>query len=152
MTVFERQDIAWTLWGYLRRNVGRAERFRAVILDLLRSSQRDDVLAGLGLARYLNEFAPEDLERIKKRMTARWSHHRMNAHNALCELVKRHREVSPDVVAFATSPEIRSIAQRIQRTDPEKDPRTCAYYLLKAIREYDAQTSAKKPRRARGRR
>jgi hypothetical protein len=148
MTLLQRQRVAWALAGYFKRNPDRAEAFRPLILDLLRSNRKYFVLAGLGLVRHLNELEPGDLERIKQRMNAAWSHHRMNAINGLCELVKRHREVSPAVVAFATSPELRAIARRIQRTDPDKDARTCAYYLLKAIREYDARgTKAKKPPR-----
>ena len=154
MTMLERQRFAWTLESHFHRNAGRAERFRPLILDLLRSSQKYFILAGIGLARHLNELEPEDLERIKQHMGATWPHHRMGALNGLCNLVKRHRDVSPDVVAFATSPEIRAIARRIQRKDRDKRARTCAYYLLEAIREYDAVrgTKAKKPpRRARGR-
>jgi hypothetical protein len=148
MSIEQREALVSTLAAFFSAYPERAEEYRSLILELLWSPRRYLALAALRMVGYLNDLAPRDLERIKARVSGKWFDHRMNGLNGLCELVKRHREVSPAVVAFATSPELRAIARRIQRTDPDKDARTCAYYLLKAIREYDARgTKAKKPPR-----
>jgi hypothetical protein len=144
-----REELASTLHAFLQFNPARADEFRGPILELFRSPRRYVALSAIRMVGYLSDLPARDLERLESRITSAWFGNRMNALNALCEWVKRHREVSPGVVAFATSPEIRAIARRIHRTDPAKDARTCAYYLLKALREYDARGTAKKARRAR---
>jgi hypothetical protein len=145
-----REELAGILHTFLIWNPARADDYRDIILELFWSPRRYTALPALHMLGYLSDLSPRDLERIKARVTGKWFDHRMNGLNGLCNLVKRHREVSPDVVAFATSPELRAIARRIQRTDPDKDARTCAYYLLKAIREYDARGPKTRRRRRRG--
>jgi len=138
MSLEQRETLVNSLSAFLlARHPERAERFRDILLEMLWSRNRYISLRGLGDVGFLSDLAPRDLDRLKRKATAAFFGFRMNAFNALCHLVKRHREVSPEVLAFCTSKEIRAIARRLNRTDPDKRVRTCAYYLLKALREYD---------------
>jgi hypothetical protein len=123
---------------HVHLQVDGVDDYRDVIIELLWSPGRSLCLRGLLLAGLLNDLSPRDLGRMKRKLTSRWFDHRMNACNGLCELVKRHRELPRAIIESATSLEVRKAAARITRTDPEAGARSCAYFLLKAIREYDA--------------
>ena len=135
MTTYQRRDLALTLEAFLNRNPRQAEHWRDIILSLLWSPAHELCLRGLYQAGYLDSLEPRELARIRQKLSAS-VHIRMNALNGLTLLMRRHRQVAPAVVEFITSDPIRQAAQRIQRTDPDRDARTCARYLLKAIREY----------------
>jgi hypothetical protein len=149
LTMDQQASLALDLETFLRRHPTEAEGYRDIILRLLHSRRRALCVRGLYLACLLNELSPRDLERVKKKVTAAWFDHRMNALNGLCALVKRHREATPANVELATSEEVRTLARRLLRTDPDNAVRSCAYFLLRALREYEAASS---PQRRRARR
>jgi hypothetical protein len=146
LTTDQRDTLAYELSGFLHQHPEEAESYRDIVLGLLHSPRKSRCLSGLYLACLLSELAPRDLERIKRKLKAAWFAQRMNALNGLSLLVKRHREVAPEIVQFATSDEIRSLARRIQRADPDKGVRSSAYFLLKSLREYDASSPQRRKR------
>ena len=147
-SISDRVRIALDLEGFLRRNPGRAEEYRDFVLELLRSPSPRLCVRGLYQVSYLNDVEERDLSRIQKKLSAADADLRMNALNGLCEWVKRAHEVSPRVLAFCTSPEIRERAREIFRSDPGKYPRTCAYWYLRALGAYHRdQRPASKRRR-----
>jgi len=149
LTVDQRVTLALELDSLLRRHPTEAEDHRDIILGLLHSRHRFLCLRGISMACLLEELAPRDVERLKRKLTSAWPDHRMTALNGLCREVKRYREAASASVTLATSDEVRSLARRLHRADPDEGVRSCAYFLLKALREHDAASSPRRRGRSR---
>jgi len=145
-TTHQREFVAWKLETVLSHHPAHAEDYRDIILELLRSPRPELCTRGLYLVSYLDDVEPRELAYVRRRLSAAKPEPRMNALNGLCRWTQRHREVSPRVLEFTTSPEIREKAKHLLRSDPEKAVRTCAHFMLKALREYERATGAKPSR------
>lgn len=151
LTVGQRHSLALVLEGFVARSPAHAEANRDLILELLWSRYMTLCLRGVYQIGYLNDLEPRDLERLKDKLATGSVYIRMNALNGLCILTKRYKELSPRLLAFCTSDEVRALARRIASSDRDKDARTCAYYFLKALFRYDEAVGALPSQRARKR-
>jgi len=133
----QRQSLLVTLRRFLAWHPDQGGGYQEVLLAGLQERSPALLLVGFSLAGYLNDIPMKGLLRLKRGMESSEEGLRMHSSNALCMLVKRRREVSPAVAAFCRSPEVLATARRLRRSDPSKDVRLCAYYLLKALREAD---------------
>jgi len=136
MSPEQRKQLVYTLTGFIVRHPEHAEEYRDIILEAFRSRFRDHSLAAQGPLRYLNDVEPKELGLLHRRLDGAVLEYRMSVLNIFCEWLKRPRDVSPRVLAFCTSPEIRERAREIFRSDPDKNARTCAYFFLRALGAY----------------
>jgi len=140
-TMYQRRDLAATLEAFLGGNPRQAERFRDIIMSLFWSPVHEFCLRGVYQIGYLDNLEPKDFDRIRRKLSRAdrapaSARIRNNMLNGLTLLVKRDREVAPAVREFATSDPIVRTARRLQRAAPDEGVRSCAYYFLKAVREY----------------
>jgi len=133
LTLLQRRDLTDSLRTHLWRYPERVHRFAPIIVGLLRSREMEYRNRGLILARNLLELADSEKALVSRALRDRRVEIRMSAHNLLFWWLKRKSELSPDLRAFCTSPEIRTIAFDRYRHDPDVNVKTCAYYFLKAL-------------------
>lgn len=150
-TLYQRRDLALTLEAFLGGNQKHGESFRDIIMSLFWSPVHELCLRGIYQVGYLGDLAPKDLDRIRQKLSGS-VHIRMNALNGLTLLARRHREVAPAIREFITSDPVLRAARHIQKTDPDEGARSCARYLLKAVREYQRAAAARAGPRDGGRR
>lgn len=135
MTPAQRRDLGHSLRAFLGRHERLANRYRDVILAFLHGKAHDVCMVGLILAGFLRHLAPEDLARMRKKLSASSPYLRMNAHNGLCELAKHYRALSPQVQAFLRDAGLRALVRERLKHDPSEDVRACARFLLKALQQ-----------------
>jgi len=135
LTASQRESLLYVLRGFFNRHPDRGFEYSDIILESLDSKNWHFHIPVFLVAGYLNEIPPHGLLRMKRGMRSANTELRMTAHNGLCMLVKRRREVSPAVNAFCLAPDVQSLAERIEKSDPSEDVRLCAHYLVKALRQ-----------------
>lgn len=150
MTARRRKILAGALRSFLYLNPTRADEYKPFILSFAWNPREEIHLTAVDMLRFVDDLAPEDMARLKQRLLSRHLV-RMNALNVCCEMVQRHTQLSPRLLAFCTSDEVRALARRIASSDRDKDARTCAYYFLKALFRYDEAVGALPSQRARKR-
>jgi len=136
----DRVSLLYSLHSYLDRNPKWGSDYAEVILEGLRSKQWKLHIPGFLLAGYLDHLPTAQLLQLKRGMLSPRPELRMHAHNGLCLLIKRRREVSPAVIAFCLEPELQATAQRLQKSDPDEGVQLCAFYLVKALRAARKET------------
>ena len=130
----EQLVLAYALEFFIHLNEKRAHEYKGVIVSFLRSPKPSLCFRGLYQAGYLNDLEPGDLELMRKNLCKR-SFMRTHAMNGFRRLLMRRREVSPRVLAFCLSPEIKAKTEHLSTRDPDDFIRDYASSLLQAIRE-----------------
>ncbi|HLL53378.1 MAG TPA: hypothetical protein VK447_07525 [Myxococcaceae bacterium] len=149
MSALERQDLACNLGSFFHRNPAEVPRYRALILELLRSRQLEPALMGINLAKRIDDLGQEDLELLERRLSARYFPHREAALHAFQKLLERYRTIHPRVLDFCMREKLVEKFVRMRREDPDSDVRI--YYAKQTLEAYDRVLWALHGRRRRSR-
>lgn len=135
LTLEERTRLAGTLEAFLCQHPRLAPDYEDIILGMLRSSSLGLCLQGLSMAgSFLVRLGPQELARIRKRLTSSNAALRHNALLALRFLLARRDEIDPSVLAFCTSDALLGKIEELAEKEPESANRTHAAKLLKLSR------------------
>jgi hypothetical protein len=134
MTVELRRDLASRLDYFLRRNPPEAERYRPLILSLMRNPRAELCTVGLGLAGLLDALGPAELALLERKLSSRSADQRMNALNAMARLLSRRHLVASETLDFCTSAAVLARVRHLRAHDRNEFVRACARNLLRTAR------------------
>ena len=130
----DKARLAGTLEAFLSRHPRMAPRYEDVILGLLRSNPLPLSLRGLSMAgAFLTRLTPDDLARLRNKLTSKNASLRNTALRALRQLRDRSGDVAPAVTAFCTSRPLQRKIQDLADRDPDSFNRAEATNLLRRM-------------------
>jgi hypothetical protein len=140
-----KHHLSSSLEAFLARHPRSVGEYERVILELLRSNDRNLYIRGLGLVALLSDLSEPDLRRVERAL-GKDTYSRMSALLGLRRLLERIQHLSPRVAAFCLSAELRSRVEAIRTGDRDPENRRSARDFLR-MRAVHSRAQTSRPRR-----